>query len=491
MTDLTGNTEGKAGKAGAPALVWFRDDLRVADNPALGAAAASRRPVIAIYVHDEVSEGIRPLGAAQRWMLHHALEALAKRLGGLGVALTIRPGPAGDVVPRIVEETGAAEIFWNRRHHAAGIAIDTALKARFAESGIAAKSFNANLLHEPSLLKTADGGPYRVYSPFWRALERQGEPRRPLPAPDSLTPWTGSLDSLPLEDLQLLPTRPDWAQGLRESWKSGEDAGLDRLHEFVETGLAGYGDGRDFPARANVSRLSPYLRFGMISPYQAWHAAGRGNAAAGDVEKFRKELGWREFSWHLLHHFPDLAWRNFNERFDRFPWVVSSPAITAWKRGRTGYPVVDAGMRELWHTGYMHNRVRMIAASFLIKHLMVDWRVGEEWFWDTLVDGDLANNAASWQWVAGCGADAAPYFRIFNPVLQGEKFDSAGEYVRRWVPELGKLPDRFIHRPWEAPAEILAKAGITPGKSYPKPIVDHSRARDTALEAFESLKEAS
>ncbi len=229
----------------------------------------------------------------------------------------------------------------------------------------------------------------------------------------------------------------------------------------------------------------------MISPYQAWHAAGKGNASAHDVEKFRKELGWREFSWHLLHHFPDLQWRNFNNRFDQFPWLVSTPAIDAWKKGCTGYPIVDAGMRELWRTGYMHNRVRMIAASFLIKHLMVDWRVGEEWFWDTLVDGDLASNSASWQWVAGCGADAAPYFRIFNPILQGEKFDPEGDYVRRWVPEIAGLPNSFLHKPWEATKDALVKAGITLGQTYPKPVVDHSSARDRALVAFESLKEAS
>ncbi|HSO46367.1 MAG TPA: deoxyribodipyrimidine photo-lyase [Rhizobiaceae bacterium] len=495
MTDTDTKSEtgtpGGAAVREAPALVWFRDDLRIADNPALSAAAASGRPVIALYIHDEVSEGIRPLGGAQRWMLHHGLAALDEGLRKLGAGLVIKAGPAGDVLPKVVAQTSAGEVYWNRRHYAAGIAIDRMLKSLFAETGIIAKSFNANLLHEPSLLKTGDGGPYRVYSPFWRAFERQGEPRRPLPAPVQLNGFTATADSLRLEDLGLLPMKPDWAGGLRETWQAGEDAGLERLADFVANGLPGYADGRDFPARENFSRLSPFLRFGMISPYQAWHAAGTGSASAHDVEKFRKELGWREFSWHLLHHYPDLHWRNFNDRFDRFPWLVSSPAIDAWKEGRTGYPIVDAGMRELWRTGFMHNRVRMIAASFLIKHLMVDWRVGEEWFWDTLVDGDLANNSASWQWVAGCGADAAPYFRIFNPILQGEKFDPKGDYVRRWVPEIAGLPNSFLHKPWEATKDALVKAGITLGQTYPKPVVDHSSARDRALGAFESLKEAS
>jgi deoxyribodipyrimidine photo-lyase len=476
---------------GAPALVWFRDDLRVGDNPALDAAAKSGRPVLAVYIFDEVSEGVRPIGAAQKWMLHQGLAALTGKLQALGVKLILRSGPAGDVLPLIVAQTGAGAVYWNRRHAAAEVAIDGALKQSLSADGLEVKSFNGNLLHEPALVKTGDGGPYRVYSPFWRALERQEPPRRPLPAPARLTPFAGTIESMAPDDLALLPTQPDWAGGLRETWQGGEDAGLSMLDSFVAIGLRGYADGRDFPGKAGVSRLSPYLRFGMVSPYQAWHGAGDSDASPRDIEKFRKELGWREFAWHLLFHYPDLATQNFDPRFDNFPWGGSADALKAWQQGRTGYPIVDAGMRELWHTGYMHNRVRMVVASFLIKHLMIDWREGEAWFWDTLVDGDPANNAASWQWVAGCGADAAPYFRIFNPVIQGEKFDGKGEYVRRWVSEIAKLPDRFLHKPWEAPKDVLANAGIVLGGTYPMPIVNHSTARDNALEAFESLKKAS
>jgi deoxyribodipyrimidine photo-lyase len=290
--------------------------------------------------------------------------------------------------------------------------------------------------------------------------------------------------------LQLLPEKPDWAGGLRAAWPVGENGAHALLAQFLKGGLRGYADGRDMPGQPNVSRLSPYLRFGMISPFQIWQALDFADAPARDIEKFRKELGWREFSWHLLHHNPDLASKNFDDRFDGFPWLENSQAAERWRRGETGYPLVDAGMRELWQTGYMHNRVRMVVASFLIKHLMIDWRIGEQWFWDTLVDGDPANNAASWQWVAGCGADAAPYFRIFNPVIQGEKFDGVGDYVRRFVPELSRLPDRFLHKPWEAPALVLAEAGVTLGKTYPKPLVDHPAARDRALHAFETLKKA-
>jgi deoxyribodipyrimidine photo-lyase len=476
---------------GSPALVWFRDDLRVGDNPALHAAARSGQPVVAVYIHDALSEGIRPIGGAQKWMLHQALAALCGKLQGMGARLILRSGPAGDVLPLIVAQTGAGAVYWNRRHQAAEVAIDSALKQRLSEDGLEVKSFNGNLRHEPALVKTGDGGPYRVYSPFWRALEKLEPPRRPLPSPAKLTPFAGEIESLSLDDLALLPRTPDWAGGLRDTWHGGEDAGLAMLQKFTASGLRGYADSRDYPGKQGVSRLSPYLRFGMVSPYQAWHAAGDSGASPRDIEKFRKELGWREFAWHLLFNYPDLATRNFDQRFDDFPWRNSPEALKAWQRGQTGYPIVDAGMRELWHTGYMHNRVRMVVASFLIKHLMIDWREGEAWFWDTLVDGDPANNPASWQWVAGCGADAAPYFRIFNPVIQGEKFDGKGEYVRRWVGEIAKLPDRFLHKPWEAPKDVLEQAGIVLGGTYPKPIVDHSTARDCALDAFESLKKAS
>lgn len=479
--------------------MWFRDDLRIADNPALLAAAETGRPVIALYVHDIVSQDIRAPGAAQKWMLHGALSELSNALAGLGVELVLRNGPAGDVVRGLVRETGAAAIFWNRRYGAAEIIIDTGLKRQLSEDGLSVKSFLGSLLHEPTRVLTSEDEPYKVYSPFWKAFSREGEPREPLKAPDRLQPYEARPDSLSIGDLELLPKKPDWAGGLRDNWPAGEPGAQEMLDRFLKNAIDGYAKGRDFPARDNVSRLSPYLRFGAISPYQVWHAAkqsaeARGGASQTDLDKFLKELGWREFSYHLLYHFPHINWRNYNERFDAFPWQsvdeASAGALEAWQRGRTGYPIVDAGMRQLWHMGYMHNRVRMVTASFLVKHLLIDWREGEQWFWDTLVDGDPANNPASWQWVAGSGADAAPYFRVFNPILQGRKFDPDGAYVRQWVEELRDLPDKFVHSPWEADEETLEKAGVRLGENYPRPMVDHGEARNRALEAFQSLKKA-
>ncbi len=473
-----------------PALVWFRDDLRIADNPALLTAAQSGRPVVCVFVRDTVSENVRQPGAAQDWMLHHALVELQLRLQTMGAGLVVRRGPSFDAIIDIVRETGAELVHWNRRYSGPEVAIDKAVKARLISSGVETRSFQANLLHEPTKVLTGAGGPYKVYSPFWRALEKLDPPRAPLPAPDTLINCNQNLDSLTISDLGLLPTKPDWAAGLRKTWPAGEKGAMALLQDFLRDGIKGYAGGRDFPAKPNVSRLSPYLRFGMISPFQVWHEAGKAGVPENDLEKFRKEIGWREFAWHLLFHYPDLHWRNFDSRFDSFPWRTQVPELPSWTKGMTGYPIVDAGMRELWQTGYMHNRVRMIVASFLIKHMMVDWRIGEAWFWDTLVDGDPANNSASWQWVAGCGADAAPYFRIFNPVIQGEKFDPDGKYVRRFVPELSALPDRYLHKPWEAPVEVMRAAGIKPGETYPNPLVDHAKARDRALQAFESLKRA-
>ena len=482
---MTSRAEGKP-----VAIVWFRDDLRTDDHPALRRAADAGFAVVPVFIHDKMTPDIRAIGAAQAWMLHQGLVALAGDLGRLGAPLVIRSGGAGEIIPELVRETGASAVFWNRRHGGGERALDASLKQELRAAGLTVESFNGNLLHEPSRITTGEGGPYRVYSPFWRAFVRSGEPRRPVDAPTRLGAGP-EVASMKPEDLDLLPTKPDWAQGLRDTWKGGEQAARQRLNEFLKSGLTGYAEGRDFPGADHVSRLSPWLRFGMISPYRVWHSVRDADAPERDKEKYLKELGWREFSWHLFYHYPYLDWRNFDERFDSFPWQPRSRHLDAWRRGQTGYPIVDAGMRELWHTGYVHNRVRMIVASFLVKHLMVDWREGEKWFWDTLVDGDSANNPASWQWVAGCGADAAPFFRIFNPILQGEKFDPEGRYVRHWVPEIAALPDRYIHKPWEADSVTLRKAGIESGKTYPAPVVDHISARDNALQAFESLRKAS
>ena len=478
-----------------PIVVWFRDDLRLGDHPALWEAAGSGRPLLCVFNFDTASEGLRALGGAARWWLHGALEALDEALAARGGGLALFRGAAVDMIPRIAAASSASAVFWNRRYGLAERRIDEAVKSALARLGIAGRSFNGHLIHEPWTISNSEGKPFRVFSAFWRAAARLGPPAAPLPSPETLRfarlPDELSRLCLPLSALALEPAAPDWAAGLRQTWQRGEAGARRGLKRFLEDGFAAYAANRDLPAAPATSRLSPYLRFGNISVRQVWHAA---TAAAMDggphgernLEKFLSELGWREFSYHLLYHHPDLAQRNFQSRFDRMPWRDDAAALSAWQKGRTGYPLVDAGMRELWATGWMHNRVRMVAASFLTKHLLIDWRAGEAWFWDTLVDADPANNPASWQWVAGCGADAAPYFRIFNPVLQGEKFDPDGSYVRRWVPELQGLSRPHIHRPWTAAPTLLARTGI-PAGAYPQPIVDHDRARNRALDAYREL----
>lgn len=473
-------------QAKAPTIVLFRHDLRIDDNAALAAAADRDAPVVALYILDEKTENLRAAGAASRWWLHHSLAALDNRLRHAGANLFLARGRTDDVVAKALAASGADCVLWNRRYVPSEAAIDAKMKADLREKGLTAQSFDGALLHEPSLLKTGSGGFYKVYTPFWKAMADKVDVRDPIDPPGSIDGWRGDLGSLRLNELDLLPTKPDWARGLRETWEPGEEGAQARLREFIERDMANYERQRDFPGQLSTSRLSPHLAFGEITPYQIF-ARLRGSKSAG-ASKFRSEIGWREFSYHLLFHNPDLAERNFRPEFDAMSWRDGARALLAWQHGLTGYPIVDAGMRELWLTGWMHNRVRMIAASFLIKDLMIDWRHGEKWFWDTLVDADPANNPASWQWVAGSGADAAPYFRIFNPVLQGEKFDPRGDYVRRYVPEVAALPDRYIHRPWEAPAGLLKESGIELGRTYPKPIVDHASARDRALTIYQSIK---
>ena len=478
-----------------PVVVWLRDDLRLGDNPALQAAVAAKAPVVCVYVFDAQSPGIRPPGGASRWWLHHSLKSLAAALSAVGGRLDLFAGRAGDIIPALAGSAGAQAVFWNRRYGAAEIAVDSGIKAHLQANGIRAASFNAALLVEPWAVKTKTGTEFKVFTPFWRAARADGPFATPLPAPEALAaadlPPHG-LRPVALEALKLLPVKPDWSGGLASEWQPGEAGAKARLAAFLDHGIGNYGEDRNRPDLQNVSRLSPHLHFGEISPRQAVAAAEaaeqRGEAHPRDAAKFIAEIGWREFSYHLLFHNPDLAVKNFQRRFDAFPWADLPPEkLRAWQQGRTGYPIVDAGMRELWQTGYMHNRVRMIVASFLIKHLMADWRIGEAWFWDTLCDADPASNAASWQWVAGSGADAAPYFRIFNPVLQGEKFDPAGDYVKKYVPELARLDPLWLHRPWDAPAQTLAAAGVALGRDYPAPMVDHALARERALAAFASL----
>lgn len=473
-----------------PTIVLIRRDLRLADNPALTEAVKRGGPVILVYIRETDDPDAGALGAAQGWWLHHSLTRHMKACETRGNRIILRTGRQNEIVKAIIRDTGATAIYWNRRYHRTGRDTDAALKSWAKEDGIEARSFAANLLHEPSKLLTGTGGPYRVYTPFWRAFSAMEDFGMPLPAPSKIPSPAELPESEKLEDWNLLPTRPDWAADFKDAWIPGEQGGKVALLLFLDEALANYRTQRDFPGTRTTSRLSPHLALGEISPLQIWHAVieAENGRPTEDTVHFRKELAWREFSWHLLFHYPDLARTEFNPRFADFGWGYDERAFRAWRRGITGYPIVDAGMRELWKTGWMHNRVRMIAASFLIKDLMIDWRHGEQWFRDTLVDADPASNAASWQWVAGSGADAAPYFRIFNPVLQGEKFDPQGNYIRRHVPELSRLGNDAIHKPFEAGNAALEKADIRFGFTYPKPIVDHGHARQRALAAYEAVK---
>ena len=420
-----------------PSIVWFRDDLRVADHPALSAAVARGGPVVALFVLDEHTSGIRPLGGAARWWLHHSLAALAERLDGLGIPLVLRRGGAEQAVTELADDTGADAVFWNRRYGGPERAVDARIKARLRGSGRAATSFAASLLFEPWTIATGSGTPYSVFTPFWKACLRAPVPRRPLPDPPAADARAATISSEALADLALLPRDPDWSGGLAETWRPGEAHARAALDDFVRGGLDDYERARDEPAAGSTSLLSPRLRWGELSPHEVWHAVAGAPGAGG----FLSELGWREFAWHTLFRFPELASRNLRPEFDHFPWgPADDPVVRAWQRGRTGVPLVDAGMHELWHTGHMHNRVRMVTASFLVKNLLIDWRVGEAWFWDTLVDADAASNPFNWQWVAGSGADAAPYFRIFNPILQQKRFDPQGIYTASWAPDSGGTP---------------------------------------------------
>jgi deoxyribodipyrimidine photo-lyase len=478
-----------------PVIVWFRDDLRLSDNLALWRAADSGAPMVCVYVLDEGSVSLRPLGGASRWWLHHSLVALSGELARRGAELFVLRGPTEPVIRGLFDALKPGAVFWNRRYEPHAVALDARLKAKAAAQAIRAESFNAALLHEPWEVIGKSGDPPRVFSPFWRAALARGEPAAPLPAPATLKGWSREVPGqVALAELDLLPTRPDWSSGLKSTFSPGEAGAGHQLDAFMAGGVKGYAEDRDRPDMASTSALSPHLRFGEISPRQIWHRldqareAGTTRARAKDIDKFKSELGWREFSYSLMFHNVDLAQKNLQRRFDAFPWRDDPVALSAWQRGRTGYPIVDAGMRQLWQTGWMHNRVRMVVASFLVKHLLIGWQAGEAWFWDTLVDADPASNAASWQWVAGSGADAAPYFRIFNPVLQGERFDPQGDYVRRFVPELAGLDAGVIHKPWTAKPRELAAAGVELGLTYPPPMVDHDWARQRALAAFDSLK---
>lgn len=462
------------------AIHWFRQDLRLADNPAL-TAASRHQTVLPLYILDDDSAGDNKMGAASKVWLHHSLTSLSSSLDGQLSALV---GNAEDIICDLVASLGISAVYWNRCYEPWRMARDARIKTRLKAMGVTVQSFNGSLLWEPWTIAQQDGSPYTVFTPFYRkGCLKAPPPRVPLPPPaiDAFAPKQGSA----IENLDLLPTIP-WHKPLEPLWQMSESGAQQRLEVFCQQGLSQYKVGRNQPAKPFVSRLSPYLRFGEISPQQVWHVIGQ-FPEDKNTAHFCSELGWREFAYSLLFHNHDLPTQNLQRKFDRYPWRDDPELLRPWQKGETGVPIVDAAMRELWQTGYMHNRTRMIAGSYLVKNLGIHWRHGERWFWDTLFDADLANNSASWQWVAGSGADAAPYFRIFNPVSQAQKFDPGGDYIRQFVPELRALSNDHIFCPWQAPIEALAAAGIVLGETYPRPAVDLKATRDEAVAAFDAL----
>jgi len=480
-----------------PILVWFRQDLRLADNPALNYALQQKRPVVPVYIWAPEEEGDWPPGAASRWWLHHSLNALDASLRKAGSGLILRRGSSEQALRELMEQTGATELVWNRRYEPAVIARDTRLKQTFKSEGVEVRSFNSALLFEPGSVLTKTGTPYQVFTPFYRACLAQSEPDDTLAAPKKIPAPAGPRpDSLSTDELGLLPSIP-WDKHFYHHWTPGESGAQAQLERFLSADPAGtpnahprahfidYKERRDSPAVAGTSRLSPHLHFGEISPRAIWHAAHeRARALGGSdpicgAEQYTRQLVWRDFAHQLLFHFPHTPNKPLRAKFEDFPWRKDPEQLAAWQRGNTGYPIVDAGMRELWETGWMHNRVRMIVGSLLVKHQLLSWQEGAAWFWDTLVDADLANNTLGWQWIGGCGADAAPYFRIFNPMTQGEKFDKAGGYTKRWCPELSALSGKTLFAPWTA---------SSPPAGYPAPVVEHKAGRERALDAFASIK---
>ncbi len=466
-------------------IVWLHNDLRTRDNPALH-HAASEGHVLPLFAWAPSEEKDWQPGGAHKWWLHHSLSELAKSLTDAGSPLVLQKGPSLDAILKTAKQSKASHVYWNERYEPLLRRRDLKIQASLRDTGLEVKTFQGALLHDPDEIRTNKGDPYRVFTPFWKKFKDLVAVPQPLPAPQ-LTPPSNSIESLAVEDLELLPTI-DWAGGLRETWTPGEKGAHDRINAFIDEGILTYHDRRDRPDLDGTSTVSPHLRYGEISPRQIWNAVTDQHPRARGAMAYLREIGWREFSYHLLYHFPHTTTKPLNERFKSFPWSGDKVALKRWQKGLTGYPIVDAGMRQLWHTGWMHNRVRMIVASFLTKDLLIRWQEGAAWFWDTLVDGDLANNTQGWQWSAGCGADAQPFFRIFNPVSQGRKFDPEGAYVRKWIPEIAELPAKLIHAPWEASPAALKDAGVVLGDTYPEPIVDHSDARKSALAAFEKLR---
>jgi deoxyribodipyrimidine photo-lyase len=476
-----------------PSLVWFRNDLRIEDQPALSRAIERGAPIIPVYIWSPDEEGEWAPGSATKCWLHRSLQRLEADLRGRGSRLIFRCGPSLETLQALIRECGASAVFWNNRYEPAATFRDARVKTALRHMGTTVESCNGSLLFEPWTIQTSAGTPFRVFTPFWRKCLAQEPPAESTipparwPAPPA---WPRSLD---IDELALEP-RIRWDGGIRAEWTPGETGASDALNRFLTTGIPTYNVDHDRPDYDGTSRLSPFLHFGEIGPRQVWNAVTRsmrerfGPRDEGMADPFLRQLIWREFAHHLMFHFPQTVNEPLRSEFARFPWENDASALLAWQRGQTGYPFIDAGMRQLWATGWMHNRVRMVVASFLVKDLLIPWQVGARWFWDTLVDADLANNTLGWQWTAGCGADAAPYFRIFNPVEQGKRFDPRGTYIRRWVPELACLPTESIHSPWRAADKTLKEARVELGVDYPTPIIDHAAARLRALDALAQTK---
>ena len=441
--------------------------------------------ILPIYILDDLSPSPFKIGSASQIYLHHSLASLNKSLND---GLNLYVGNPKELIFQLIKKYNIENICWNRCYEPWRISDDAIIEKRLSDLNINYTVFNGSYLWETEEIKKEDGSYYKVFGAYKKKVYFF-EPRKPLPKPENLILMKDYSNETTLQDLQLIPTHP-WAHKIKENWTFGERVAQNKLDNFLHNRLSGYKKGRDYPGGNQTSKLSVNLHFGEISPHQIWESAsniGRFNACEEDVNHFLSELIWREFSYYLLYHFPDLPRKNFQAKFDTFAWESNQKLLSAWKQGKTGYPIIDAGMRELWQTGYMHNRVRMIVASFLVKNLRIHWHQGEDWFWDCLVDADLASNSASWQWVAGSGADAAPYFRIFNPILQGEKFDSDGQYTIKFIPELEKLPSKYLFKPWEAPEKILRDSGIILGSNYPKPIIALKSSRERALSAYNFL----
>ncbi len=470
-------------------LVWFRNDCRLADHGALVAAARAAERVVPVYVHAPGEAAPWSPGGASRWWLHHSLVALAGELRARGVGLVVRAGPSGATLKALAAELGAGAVYWNRQYEPALAARDARVAEELEDAGLGTGTFAGNLLIEPAAVRTQSGTPFRVFTPYWRACQSElatSAPPLPVPALRALERGPASLG---VDALDLLP-HSRWDQGFGARFRPGAAAAAERLQEFISDSLTGYAAARDRPDEAGTSRLAPHLHFGEISPRQALAAVRAAELSPGaaararGAESFVRELGWREFAHHVLHHYPHTATEPLDVRFAAHEWRRDPAALAAWQRGRTGIPLVDAGMRELWTTGWMHNRVRMVVASLLTKNLGISWLEGARWFYDTLLDADLASNTLGWQWTAGCGADAAPYYRIFSPLLQAERFDPDRAYIKRWVPELARLPVEWMHRPWLAPPAVLAAGGVELGRTYPAPIVDLKLSRERALETY-------